>query len=415
MEKESGLSRRTTVFDAKFCISRSDDYSLKMREEFDNNSFISFDELCEFAQTIKLTDDDKPHFDIIELSFLITNKHRQPLIMDRGTARALKKGVSVLFSFTPTQFGPNTAITDPRDLLPVLKKNYLLEGEKDPEITLIGVAHNCNRKVTGDGGIKEINYYFIAFEAHFPESETAPVRSREFDDVVMDHLDWGNRDSCLNQSVNESLKKKPVDRMILDHVYQISGNGPGEYQNARFIAETAEGSLAARLFHRYDIFVSHASEDKPFVTPLVDALERKHGLKVWYDNAVLKEGDRLREVIREGITASRYGVIVFSENFFRKRWPYIELENLIDLAHARRRNVIVPVWHGIRPGQFSRDFETEARKRIHEYCTPGCDPDRVLKLYRSLEDILGITECTDNPEAVAQAIAFRIKSDRRPV
>ena len=413
MSINSKLTTRTTVFDAKFCIHRDDDCSIKMRTEFEENSFISFDELCEFAQTIKLTDEDKPNYDIIELSFLITNKFHEPLIMQRGEARALIKGISVLFSFTPTQFGINTTITSPQDLLPILKKNYHIYEKCEPKIKFIGIAHNINTKTLTDGTKKEINYYFIIFEAHFSNHHVAPIMSREHDDVAMTHIKWRGLVDEKNSTLIDSLKKKAIDLIILDHVYGNYDPNLSFYHNARFIPENANGELGARLFHRYDVFISHASEDKPFVNPLAEALEKQHGLKVWYDNTTLKEGDRLHEVIKAGITASRYGIIIFSENFFNKRWPYIELEYLIKLTHARKRNVIIPVWCGIKPGEFSKDFEMNTRKRILNYCTPDCNPDDILSIYRSLEDILGITECTTDPQSVAQAIAFHVKSNQK--
>ena len=44
----------------------------------------------------------------------------------------------------------------------------------------------------------------------------------------------------------------------------------------------------------YDVFISHASEDKEEVArPLAEAL-RKNGLSVWYDEFELKIGDSLR-------------------------------------------------------------------------------------------------------------------------
>ena len=47
----------------------------------------------------------------------------------------------------------------------------------------------------------------------------------------------------------------------------------------------------------FDVFISHASEDKAtFVEPLVSYLVQ-HGLKVWYDAFTLKLGDRLRQSI----------------------------------------------------------------------------------------------------------------------
>jgi len=46
----------------------------------------------------------------------------------------------------------------------------------------------------------------------------------------------------------------------------------------------------------WDIFVSHASEDKAYVQPLVQALEDA-GVSVWYDRLVLEWGEPLRSRI----------------------------------------------------------------------------------------------------------------------
>jgi len=45
-------------------------------------------------------------------------------------------------------------------------------------------------------------------------------------------------------------------------------------------------------FH-YDVFLSHSAKDKPVVRELAERL-RKDGLKVWFDEWVLKPGDSIR-------------------------------------------------------------------------------------------------------------------------
>ena len=68
----------------------------------------------------------------------------------------------------------------------------------------------------------------------------------------------------------------------------------------------------------WDVFISHASEDKEgFVRPLAKSL-RQRGLRVWYDEFTLKVGDSLRRSIDRGLARSRYGVVVISPNFLRK-------------------------------------------------------------------------------------------------
>ncbi len=56
---------------------------------------------------------------------------------------------------------------------------------------------------------------------------------------------------------------------------------------------------------QWDVFISHASEDKKAVVlPLADAL-KKAGIKVWLDQQELRIGDSLREKIDEGLAKSR--------------------------------------------------------------------------------------------------------------
>jgi hypothetical protein len=98
---------------------------------------------------------------------------------------------------------------------------------------------------------------------------------------------------------------------------------------------------------KYDVFVSHASEDKQsFVEPLVKALGRA-GLKVWYDRSELKLGDSLWMGINDGMANSRYGIVVLSRAYFRKTWAQRELTGLVARQDSRTNNVILPIWHDI--------------------------------------------------------------------
>jgi hypothetical protein len=76
----------------------------------------------------------------------------------------------------------------------------------------------------------------------------------------------------------------------------------------------------------WDVFISHASEDKEdFVRPLAESL-RRSGLLVWYDDFTLKVGDSLRRSIDQGLAKSRHGIVVISPNFLKKDWPQKELD-----------------------------------------------------------------------------------------
>ncbi len=91
----------------------------------------------------------------------------------------------------------------------------------------------------------------------------------------------------------------------------------------------------------WDVFISHASEDKDVVRPLTAAL-RSAGVTVWLDESELLVGHSLREQIDRGLSQSRYGVVVLSAAFFAKDWPKLELGALLPRAGR-----LLPVWHGI--------------------------------------------------------------------
>jgi TIR domain len=106
------------------------------------------------------------------------------------------------------------------------------------------------------------------------------------------------------------------------------------------------GSKGLRSSKKWDVFISHASEDKgDLVRPLADALVAR-GLSVWYDEFSLKLGDSLRGSIDFGLANSRYGVVVLSKDFFAKRWPVEELNGLKS-KEVGGRKVILPIWHKV--------------------------------------------------------------------
>lgn len=96
----------------------------------------------------------------------------------------------------------------------------------------------------------------------------------------------------------------------------------------------------------YDVFISHASEDKDeIVRPLAHAL-KSEGLRVWYDEFELKIGDSLRRKIDKGLANSRFGIVVLSKDFFRKGWTNYELDGIVTKAVSGEQ-IILPIWHNI--------------------------------------------------------------------
>lgn len=100
----------------------------------------------------------------------------------------------------------------------------------------------------------------------------------------------------------------------------------------------------------YDVFISHASEDKEdIVRPLANALI-KEGLSVWYDEMTLRIGDSLRQKIDKGLANSRVGLVVLSPSFIDKGWTNYELDGIVSKTVSGEQ-ILLPIWHNITKQQ----------------------------------------------------------------
>lgn len=124
----------------------------------------------------------------------------------------------------------------------------------------------------------------------------------------------------------------------------------------------------------WDVFISHASEDKEsFVRPLAIALCNL-GLSVWYDEFSLRLGDSLSRSIDKGLAESTFGIVVISPHFLKKPWPEYELRGLVSREIDEDR-VILPIWHGV------------SRKDVVSFSPPLADKVALNTEALSAEDI----------------------------
>jgi hypothetical protein len=94
----------------------------------------------------------------------------------------------------------------------------------------------------------------------------------------------------------------------------------------------------------WNVFISHASEDKELVAkPIAEGLARA-GLRVWLDVDRLVLGDSLHRGVEQGLQGARFGVVILSPAFFRKAWPQRELAAILALE-SRARTRVLPVLH----------------------------------------------------------------------
>lgn len=104
---------------------------------------------------------------------------------------------------------------------------------------------------------------------------------------------------------------------------------------------------------KYDVFISHASEDKLSVVRPLASLLIQAGVKVWLDETELMLGDSLRRKIDAGLAESSYGVVVLSKSFFSKEWPKKELDALVALEDGTRKKIL-PIYHEVTQGDVKK-------------------------------------------------------------
>jgi len=96
----------------------------------------------------------------------------------------------------------------------------------------------------------------------------------------------------------------------------------------------------------YDVFISHASEDKDVIVRFLANALTAHGLKVWYDEFSLRIGDSLRQKIDRGLATSRVGLVVLSPSFIAKGWTNYELDGIVTRTVSGDQ-ILLPIWHNI--------------------------------------------------------------------
>jgi len=91
------------------------------------------------------------------------------------------------------------------------------------------------------------------------------------------------------------------------------------------------------------IFLSHNSEDKPFVRELKSRLEAQGVKDVWLDEAEIMVGDSLIKKIEEGLKGARYIGVVLSPRSVKSAWVERELEIAINREILTGEVVVLPL------------------------------------------------------------------------
>lgn len=171
----------------------------------------------------------------------------------------------------------------------------------------------------------------------------ARAKSAEYSKKIGDRRKKRNEVSQKLQKAEHDLKNKEkketqeIQRMYEDRIKELEG---ATISKVELINKTMSGE------REYDVFISHAFEDKDsFVNELVNELINK-GVSVWYDDKDTVWGSSLREEIDRGLRLSKYGIVVLSPSYIAdgKYWTKQELNGLFQMESIESGRIL-PIWH----------------------------------------------------------------------
>jgi CheY-like chemotaxis protein len=158
-------------------------------------------------------------------------------------------------------------------------------------------------------------------------------------------------------SVKEALRRgafdyleKPYDRDYLLEVVQTAFKD-GEH-----------------LIPQKRVFLSHSHHDKPFTRALAQAL-RKHGIKVWLDEAEINVGESLIDKLRMAIDTVDFVVVIISSASVQSAWVQHEVDIAMNSEIENRKIKVLPVLKddcdlpGFLKGKLYADFRNSHRRK----------------------------------------------------
>lgn len=188
-------------------------------------------------------------------------------------------------------------------------------------------------------------------ENYEEKARKAEAASADYGKKISDKRTKRN-DAYLKLQKEEQNERKKQEKSI-ENMKRVYEQRISELESLRLskvkneFLETVSGDEP-----EYDVFVSHAWEDKAdFVEAFVQALKDRE-IKVWYDKSKIKWGDSMRARIDDGLRKSKFGVAILSPNYIAegKYWTKAELDGLFQMESINGKTLL-PIWHNLTKKQ----------------------------------------------------------------
>ena len=134
----------------------------------------------------------------------------------------------------------------------------------------------------------------------------------------------------------------------------------------------------AKDIPEYDVFISHASKDKPDIIDELYKSLSELGVKIFYDKEEIEWGDDWKERILQGTQKSEFAIIVISENFFGREWTEKELNEFLNRQNRSGQKIILPILHNITVKQLEEKYPSVADIQTISTKDYSCDKIAIL-------------------------------------
>ena len=231
-----------------------------------------------------------------------------------------------------------------------LEKALLDETKKEADITK--KINNTKKSITKNTSVSTVNSKLGQIERY--ENDLVKTLNKKTDitkKIAQKREKLNSLNKKLKKEEQDENKKRQKEQERVQKSYENRINElTAQLKNniSSNISEVGKSTPEeTSLEEKYDVFISHASEDKEsFVRELADTLIEEYNIKVWYDEFSIKWGDSLRKSIDKGLKSSKFGIVVISKSFIKKGWTNYELDGLFQKEMTYGKTIL-PIWHDI--------------------------------------------------------------------
>lgn len=261
----------------------------------------------------------------------------------------------------------------------VLSINKKIDTQKSKEAKAIDKIAKAQKKQISAKTSSSINFAQRDYQSGVKELTSAQTEQAKLSKQLAD------KSKSLTNKKSDLLKAQAKEREQHQKEIKKLQKEALDNQKSQIQDLINTNPNGAFLEKEYDVFISHASEDKnDFVEPLARALQVA-GIKTWYDSDQIGWGQSIRQSIDKGLVNSRFCIVVLSPDFLKKYWTNYELNGIFQKDAISKGSIVLPVWHKV-----TREEIQQKNLTLTDMLAMNTALHTIEDIVNSLESVLSI-------------------------